>query len=191
MLEEAGYKVSTHTDGEWKVTTPWGEVIVLKRDVGICNRMPYIDLREHAEGLVMLETGEKNMEIFTKKEIEHAQLAHVVPRRCAHTTDKYLKQIVSKRSLKNIPIRTSDIGNAKTLFGTSVSGLKGRTGGFPVDKVSIPAEFYRSNKFVTIAADVMFVSGVPFFVTYSGKIKFLTVECLPRHTAKQLANALR
>ena len=57
--------------------------------------------------------------------------------------------------------------------------------------MSIPEEFYRLNKFVTIAADVMFVSGVPFFVTHSRKIKFLTVEYLPRRTAKQLANALR
>ena len=77
-VEEAGYKVSTHTDDDWKVTTSRGEVIVFKRDVGICNRMPYIDLREHAEGLVMLETVEKNMEMFTKKEMERAQLARVV-----------------------------------------------------------------------------------------------------------------
>ena len=57
--------------------------------------------------------------------------------------------------------------------------------------MSIPDEFYRLNKFVTIAADVMFVAGVPFFVTYSKKIKFLSVEYLPRRTARQLANALR
>ena len=62
---------------------------------------------------------------------------------------------------------------------------------FPVDRVSISDEFYRLNKFVTTAADVMFVSGVPLIVTHSKKIKFLTVECLPRRTAKQLANALR
>ena len=55
-----------------------GKIIVFKRGVGICNRMPYIDLREHVEGLVMPETAEKNMEMFTKKEIEHAQLARVV-----------------------------------------------------------------------------------------------------------------
>ena len=109
MLEEAGYKVSTHTDGEWKVTTQRGEVIVFKRDVGICNRMPYIDLREHTEGLVMLEAMEKNMEMFTKKEIERAQLARVVQRRTGHPTDKHMKQIESQRSLTNIPIRTSDI----------------------------------------------------------------------------------
>ena len=69
MLEEAGYKVSTHTDGDWEATTTRGEVIVLKRDIGICNRMAYIDLCEHAEGLVMLETVEKNTEMFTKKEL--------------------------------------------------------------------------------------------------------------------------
>ena len=87
--------------------------------------MPYIDLREHAEGLVMLETVEKNMEMFTKKEIERAQLARVVQRRCAHPTDEHMKQIISQRSLKNIPVRTSDVANAKALFGTSVPGLRG------------------------------------------------------------------
>ena len=98
MLEEAGYKVSTHTDDEWKATTPRGEVIVFKRDVGICNCMPYIDLREHAEGLVMLETVKKNMEMLRKKDIERAQQARVVQR----------NRIVSQRSLKNISIRIPD-----------------------------------------------------------------------------------
>ena len=81
MLEEAGYKVTTHTDDEWKVITPRGEVIVFARDTGMCNRMPYIDLREHTEGLVMLETVEANMKMFTKKEIERAQAARAAQRR--------------------------------------------------------------------------------------------------------------
>ena len=55
-----------------------GEVIVFKCDAGIYNRLLYIDLREHAEGLVMLETVEKNIEMFTKREIERAQLADVL-----------------------------------------------------------------------------------------------------------------
>ena len=138
--------MSTHTNDNWKVTTPCGEVIVFNRDVGVCNHMPYIDLRKHTVGLVMLETVEKNMEMFTKKEIEKAQLARVVQRRCAHPSDEHTKEIVSQRSLKNIPIRTSDIANAKALLGTSVPGLKGWTmrkmvkGGFPVDRVLIPED---------------------------------------------------
>ena len=107
-----------------------------------------------------------------------------------------MKKSVSQRSLKNILIRISDMANNKPLYGPSVAGLKGRTThkmarGFLVDRVSMPEKFYRLNKFVTIDADVMSVSGVPFFVTYSRKIKFLTVEYLPRRTAGQLANALR
>ena len=86
-----------------------------------------IDLREHAEGLAMLETVEKNTEMFTKKEIERAQLARVVPRRTGHPTDEHMKRIASQRSLKNIPVRTSDVANAKALLGTSVPGLKGWT----------------------------------------------------------------
>ena len=66
-----------------------------------------------------------------------------------------------------------------------------KTRGFTVERVSTPSDFYRLNKFVTIAADVMFVAGVPFFVTHSRKIDFTTVEYLPTRTARQLANALR
>ena len=40
---------------------------------------------------------------------------------------------------------------------------KGQEGGAPVERVSIPQEFYRLNKFVTIPTDLMFVSGVHFF----------------------------
>ena len=75
----------------------------------------------------MLETVENNMAMFTKKEIECAQLARVVQRQTGHPTDEHMEQLVSQRSLKNIPIRTSDIANAKALFGTSVPGLKGWT----------------------------------------------------------------
>ena len=45
MLEDAGYIVSTHTKGDWVVTTPKGKDIVFKRDKGVCKGMPYINLR--------------------------------------------------------------------------------------------------------------------------------------------------
>ena len=65
-------------------------------------------------------------------------------------------------------------------------------GGFPVDRVSIstrgilPVEQVRDD---SCRCDVCV--GGAIFVTYSRKIKFLTVEYLPRRTTKQLANALR
>ena len=196
MLEEAGYKVSTHTDRNWEVTTPQGAVVVFKRDTGVCKGMPYIDLREQQEGHVMLETVKKNMEGFTKKEIAQAELSRVVQRRTGHPTSEHLQQIVSQQSLKNVPIRSADVANAKSVFGPHVAGLKGwtnrkRTGNKPEERVRIPESLFRLNKFVTIAADVLFVAGVPFFITHLRKIDFTKVKYLPCRTAGQLANALR
>ena len=129
------------------------------------------------------------MEEFTKKEIARAELSRVVQRRTGHPTSEHLQQIVSQQSLKNVPIRSTDVANAKSISGPSVAGLKGwktrkKTGDKPEDRVYIPESLYRLNKFVTIAADVMFVAGVPFFVTHSRKIDFTTVEYLPNCTAR-------
>ena len=86
--------------------------------------MPYIDLREHQAGHVMIETVQKNLLGFSKKEIERAQLSRVVQGRIGHPTDEHMRSIVSQRSLKNIPISLSDVANAKSILGPSVAGLK-------------------------------------------------------------------
>ena len=99
MPEEAGCKV----------TTPQREIIVFKRDIGICKGVPYIDLHEHAQGLVMIETVAKNMEMFTKNEIERAELVCAVHRQIVHLTDKHLRNILSQKIAKNIPFRSPDI----------------------------------------------------------------------------------
>ena len=43
---------------------------------------------------------------------------------------------------------------------------------------------------VTITTDVMFLSGIPFLVTFSRKIKFRTAEFIPKQTAILLAKSL-
>ena len=57
-------------------------------------------------------------------------------------------------------------------------------------RCEIPRDFYQLNKFVTLTADVMFVCGFPFLVTYSRSIKFTTTEYIPTRTAGQLAKSL-
>ena len=44
---------------------------------------------------------------------------------------------------------------------------------------------------ITLTADVMFVSGFPFLVSFSRNIKFRTAECVPRRTAKLLAKSIK
>ena len=57
-------------------------------------------------------------------------------------------------------------------------------------RISIPGEFYKMHNRVTIMDDVMFVSGVPFLVTLSRKIRFRTTQFLPKRTARTLEDSL-
>ena len=61
MMEASGYIVLTHTHAYWVVTPPDVKDITLKRDNGVCTGMPYIDICDQKEGLVMIETVRKNM----------------------------------------------------------------------------------------------------------------------------------
>ena len=56
--------------------------------------------------------------------------------------------------------------------------------------ISIPRDFYRLHKFVTIALDVLFISGIPFLVTFARKIKFGTSEFVPNRSMGMLTKSL-
>lgn len=56
--------------------------------------------------------------------------------------------------------------------------------------VSIPLALFERIR-VTLAADVMFVNGLPFFVTLSRDIKLITTEFLPSRTVPLLCNTLK
>ncbi|KAL7480351.1 hypothetical protein ACHAW6_006042, partial [Cyclotella cf. meneghiniana] len=47
------------------------------------------------------------------------------------------------------------------------------------------------NRYVTVVADVMFVCGLPFLISLSRRIRFVTVEFIPNRTAGELCNALK
>ena len=55
MLEADGYTISTHTQGDWVVTSPRGTEITFKRDTGMTRGMSYIDVRKYQQGISMIE----------------------------------------------------------------------------------------------------------------------------------------
>jgi len=57
--------------------------------------------------------------------------------------------------------------------------------------IKIPRDFYELHRFVTLAADVMFVNGIPFLTTRSRDIKFRTIEWLSSCLAKRLGSCLK
>ena len=80
-----------------------------------------------------------------------------------------------------MPIGINNVADSLVMYGPHVSRL---IGGNIRDKnqprvgeggtLEIPRYLYRLNKLVTLTADVMFVSSIPFLVTLSRKIRVVT-----------------
>lgn len=174
MLEKAGYKVSTHTDSDWAVTTPQGEEKIFKRDTWVCGGMTFLDIRKHKKtGVTIIKTVRENYKNYTEGKITKATMARKIQARIGNPLDDRYKEIVSARSLRNCPLTVNDIANAHAIFGPDRVRLKVAAIRQPVrftktigEKLKIPRDFYRLHKNLTLTADLMFVSGLPFLVTY-------------------------
>ena len=79
------------------------------------------------EALVLIQTVCENFEIFTDRQVNHAIAARNIQARMAHPTDESFKQMVSGKTLDNCSIVASDITNARSIFGSNRSGLRGET----------------------------------------------------------------
>ena len=132
---------------------------------------------------------------FTPQEIETTKLSRETQGQVVHPPDGVFKQMIGEKELKNNPVSLDDVANALAIFGANVNKLKGAANRKKPHRVvggrcEIPRDFYPLNKFVTLTADVMFVRGFTFLVTYSRSIKFTTTEYIPTRTAGQLAKSL-
>ena len=157
--------------------------------------MPYLEIRENHDTLVLIQTVREKFGLFTEKQAEKAIVARDMQARLAHPTDDKFKQMVSSKSLKNCSIVADDVTNARSIFGPNLPGLRGKTVRQRPERVvpeylDIPRDYYRLHHFVTLTADVMFVNGLPFLTTLSRDIRFGTAEHVPSRTAKQLAKSL-
>ena len=54
QLKDYGFHITYDTLNEWILTTLQGKKIVFKIDTGLCNRMPYIDMREHKKAFALV-----------------------------------------------------------------------------------------------------------------------------------------
>ena len=118
----------------------------------------------------------------TKREIENAFLARTVQRRIGHPPNERFKEIVDfgKHGLRNCLVTASDVSNSPIIlcpnhpriWGTTTRDTKVLRA--KEQRIVIFRNFYKIHKTVTITADIMFVNGILFLVTFSRKIKSKT-----------------
>jgi len=142
-----------------------------------------------------IPTIEANYDNFTAHDIKRATLARNI-QTMTNLSEKDFKHLVSTNKLRDCDVTTREITNARLNFGRDLPGLRGKTRRrkpkrVEVNLVEIPRDFMNLYKNITLTADVFFVNGIPFFLTLSRQVRFLTVQHVPHRSAGELANSLK
>ena len=181
-------------DGYYVVHTDKGPVYFHKDEQGL----PYIDLDAsvYDAATTLVQTVRSNYEGFTKKDIKAAKAARKLQGMIGSPSEKDYGGMVSSNMIKNCPIDSTDVSNARAIFGPDLASVRGETvrrkpKSIVEEYVAVPKELVSRHKFISIAADVFFVDGIAFLLTVAIKLKFVTVEHTPVRTAKSLVKHIK
>ncbi len=206
------YRITYNSwEGFYVVHTPRGEVHFHKDEQGL----PYIDLAKSCHeatrmlmqlaemtvsdddkttqvGSSFVQTVRKNYEGYTKQEVLRAKEACQGQALLGNPSKKDYQGMVSSNMIKNCPISTSDVSNARAIFGLDLASVRGKTvrrtpAPVVAEYVSVPRLLVETNRIITLAADVFFVDGTPFLTTVVRRMKFVTAEHVPVRTATNLS----
>ena len=143
------------------------------------------------------ETVESIMALFTKRQIQHANLVQNLQAVLAFPSDSDMRWALQSNMIKDCPLSVMDMKMATMVYGNSIAMLKGKTAVRmtpPVvrqDVIEIPKEIRVLHKMVTLAIDIFFVNKIPFFLTHSVVICFLSVTHLSNRKVLPIFQALK
>jgi hypothetical protein len=103
--------------------------------------------------------------------------------------------MVRPNMIKNWNVTPNDINNALKFFGEDIATLRGETARISqdtlmADYVEIPKEIIYLNRELKVAADLLFVNGLPFVTSISRNVKFTTIEHVTNRSEPNLIKSL-
>ena len=109
---------------------------------------------------------------------------------------KDLQGLVSGNMIMNCPFSSSDVTNAKIMYGPDIPRTQGATvwrrpAPMATNYVVVPHSLVEANKVITLAADVFFVDGMAFLLTVSQRLKFVMAEHVPVRTVTHLSKHIK
>jgi hypothetical protein len=111
-----------------------------------------------------------------------------------YASNKDLIWALKTRAIKNCEVKPKDLENAIAIWGKNVAELKGKTvRKMPAPVVSdimkVPRDLLNLEKDLSLALDIFFVNGIPFLITLSLRIYFMTVSNLKNGKMKTVVDA--
>ena len=109
-------------DGYYVVQTDKGPVCFHKYKQGL----PYINLGAsvYDAATILVQTVRSNYKGFTKKDIKAAKAARKIQGMIGSPIEKYYGGMVSSNMIKNCPIDSTDVSNARVIFGTDLASFR-------------------------------------------------------------------
>ena len=160
----------------------------------------YLDLSkigqaEHALAQTEIVTIRNNYEGYTKREVHQAIQARKLQAMMGSPSQADYEGMVRDKIIDHCPVTVTDIKNAHNIFGAELAGIRGKTVRKRPERVepeiiAVPRNIVDSYKYCTMAADIMFVNGIPILITRTRGLQLITVEYLPRRTAKYIGHKL-
>ena len=101
------------------------------------------------------------------------------------------KTAIKCNCVKNCPVTVKDIKTAEDVFGKDIHALKGKQvqktpEPLAVDCIKVLPEILKIHKEVILFIDIMMINGLPFLVTTSKNLKFVTAEFITDKSIKNV-----
>ncbi len=147
------------------------------------------------EQFTFTNTVEGNMAGYTKRQLKGATSARFLYKKLAYPSVGDFRWVVQANQIEECPVTVQDIDVAAQVWGKDLDALKGKTKrSRPIhvasDFVKVPRELLKLHKEVFLTADIFFVNKIPFFLSISRNIRFITVEVLDNRKQASLVKAL-
>jgi hypothetical protein len=148
--------------------------------------------------VLAITTVEANKSRYTERDYSRAQLvARKIQTLVGRPELTDFIRYLDGNSIPNCPIQGQDAINAHAIFGRDVVSPKGRITRRQLQGVlaavanNLPKQLMENYRDITLCIDIMFVNHIPFFLSISKNIRFITAEVLDNRKLGSLVNALQ
>jgi hypothetical protein len=138
----------------------------------------------------IIETVDGNRSKFTKAEVTRADRAKELCKILAFPSIKDYIWMINNGKLLDSEVTVHDVHRMLSIYGTDPAVIKGRTTRKKPDQVTIESIEREISGDITLSADIMFVDGLPFFVSVSKRLQLISVKYLLDKSARELQKAI-
>ena len=195
-LRTQGYVItySSENGNEFTVTKKDGTARIFKQsDKGLY----YLEtMQSKPYDAVLINTVTDNQYKYSNKDYSQALLARKIQRIIGRPSTRQFVSILNNNLLPNTPVTYHDVMAAENIFGPDIGSLKGKTvrqtpDAVEINRIAMPAGLLEQYKEVVIAADIMYVNKMAFFVTIARNLRFATTEMIKNQKKETIIKAIQ